>query len=63
MTGVSDERSATAGTGWAEAYMGGSAEAERGLFAEIMPRVERMNRARIQAYERSADHRRDSPGI
>jgi hypothetical protein len=40
---------AAQGTGWAEAFMGGSADAERAHFAEIMPRV---------AYARSADHRR-----
>ena len=40
------------GTGWAEVYMGGSAEAERALFAEIMPRVERIQDA-VAANQRS----------
>ena len=42
----------TVGTGWAEIYMGGSVEAERALFAEIMPRVERIQDA-VAANQRS----------
>jgi hypothetical protein len=33
---------ATAGTGWSEIYMGGDADAERALFDQVLPRVERI---------------------
>jgi hypothetical protein len=44
--------SATAGTGWSEIHMGGSAGAERALFDDVMPRVERIQDA-VAAKQRS----------
>jgi len=46
----------TAGTGWSEIFMGGSAEAERALIDDVMPRVERIQDA-VAAKQR-ADVRR-----
>lgn len=49
----------TAGTGWSETYMGGSAEAERALINEVLPLVERIQdavAAKQRSYVRRAFH-------
>ena len=44
------------GTGWTETYMGGSLEAERALFAQILPQVDRIQD--LVARKQQADPRR-----